>query len=488
MTSDHTGLALGWQMTGRGAPRFWLRPHPKPGGQSSADLVLVEASSIANHTAIIAQSGSGKSYFLGRLVEDILLETKARCLVLDPNADFRKIHEIKPSRLWTDAAYDQVNDKGELPTESSRDEFSSRWSEVPSQILVRNVDEPLTPPFVRLGIAWHTLNVDLLDEDLDPRLRTELRHIHAFVRRLEKVIRPIPLGCDLVTATELVWFPDGMSTPGKPLHDPNDLIPRLQKGILLPGMQDALSSKLRTLLALHSVDLLSDLSYASVDSARYYLSKAKEYLRTDVVVGGSSTFDLRNADVRLTVVDLPSIRERSTRLLAIDAILAAEWDHLILEWSKAEPSGDTRVPTIVVVDEAHNLLPAAPQTHAERSLRDRFRTIVAEGRKYGVFLLLVSQRPEKLDPLVLSECENKAVMQIGSESTLETLRHALGLEDLPAKTLERCLTFERGRALIAGAWANGNPQLLYVAARRTAEGGRDLSKKHWARRPDALYP
>jgi hypothetical protein len=31
----------------------------------------------------------------------------------------------------------------------------------------------------------------------------------------------------------------------------------------------------------------------------------------------------------------------------------------------------------------------------------------AEGRKYGRFLILVSQRPDKLGPLVLSECETK---------------------------------------------------------------------------------
>ncbi|MDW0169591.1 MAG: DUF87 domain-containing protein [Nitrososphaeraceae archaeon] len=42
----------------------------------------------------MAQSGSGKSFFLGRLIEEIKIKSKARCLNLDPNGDFTKINEI----------------------------------------------------------------------------------------------------------------------------------------------------------------------------------------------------------------------------------------------------------------------------------------------------------------------------------------------------------------------------------------------------------
>jgi uncharacterized protein len=51
---------------------------------------------------------------------------------------------------------------------------------------------------------------------------------------------------------------------------------------------------------------------------------------------------------------------------------------------------DTRVPIFVVLDEAHNFVPEEPCNRAEEVLRDQLRTIAVEGRKYGIFLILVS--------------------------------------------------------------------------------------------------
>jgi len=51
------------------------------------------------YTVFIAQSGSGKSYFLCRLVEKIMLKSKARCLILDPDGDFRKLSSID-RQVW----------------------------------------------------------------------------------------------------------------------------------------------------------------------------------------------------------------------------------------------------------------------------------------------------------------------------------------------------------------------------------------------------
>lgn len=67
-----------------------------------------------------------------------------------------------------------------------------------------------------------------------------------------------------------------------------------------------------------------------------------------------------------------------------------------------------------------------------------FRTIVAEGRKYGLFLVLVSQRPDKLDPLILSECKNKAVTRLGSASVLGITQKMLGRNDVAPKVIEKC--------------------------------------------------
>jgi len=223
--------------------------------------------------------------------------------------------------------------------------------------------------------------------------------------------------------------------------------------------------------------------YVSAPVERFYFGRAQEYrnagiLQTLPLASLSTAEESRN---RIEVVDLPSVKDSGTRLLAISAVLATEWDRAREAWDDALTSSlDNRVPTFIVVDEAHNVIPEKPRGKPDASLREQFRTIAAEGRKYGLFLILVSQRPDKLDRMVLSECENKAVMKLGSGAVLAITRDMLGLDDLPPKLLEKCLEFETGRVMIMGHWMPQGPQIMYAAARRTVEGGRNLAQDHWA--------
>jgi DNA helicase HerA-like ATPase len=191
---------------------------------------------------------------------------------------------------------------------------------------------------------------------------------------------------------------------------------------------------------------------------------------------------------RLRVFDLPSISEYRLRLLAVSALLESEFSRCRREWQKAlseDADKDVRVPTFIVLDEAHNLIPQDARNDAEKRVREQFQTIAAEGRKYGLFLSLVSQRPDKLDHRVISECANRAVMKLGSAAILNVTKESLGLEAVEKfhpETLKAVLNFKVGRALIHGPWAGAKPRILYGAMRRTEEGGRNLREEHWASR------
>jgi DNA helicase HerA-like ATPase len=141
---------------------------------------------------------------------------------------------------------------------------------------------------------------------------------------------------------------------------------------------------------------------------------------------------------------------------------------------------DSRSPTFLVIDEAHNLAPKTPLSRTGQILLDQVRTIVAEGRKYGLFVVLVSQRPDKLDDLVLSECENIVIMKLSNPGTLEEARKLLNL-DIDDGIKQQILTMEKGRARIFGRWSSeARGEALYCAARRTVQGGADLRQDHWA--------
>ena len=72
----------------------------------------------------------------------------------------------------------------------------------------------------------------------------------------------------------------------------------------------------------------------------------------------------------------------------------------MLFWAQDLSIGGRQQPLLVVVDEAHRFVPDGEETPAHRTLS----TIAKEGRKYGVGLVLVSQRPAELDGAVMSQC------------------------------------------------------------------------------------
>jgi hypothetical protein len=489
-------LVLGWQVDGAGNPRYWLKPDARVGGHSLTDLVTVPAKSIGTHTAIIAQSGSGKSFLLGRLIEEIMLRTRARCVICDPNADFRRIHEVAPDSLWQ-STYELQRQRGKLPHESTRKAFSDPWATVSKRIRMRNPRKS-DAPAQEFQLWWPDVSAAFLAEDVEPMLRGDVYHCHTFVKAVSTLLQTKGEATDgapfdLITQAESVFKKvkalsdlEAATVELRKEFDVDVLSGARPAALLDQGFEEAeIEAHIRTSSEKAIAQLLALASRVSDEVARFYFGKALLYSSTGILEKRSGiVVSSSSSAARLEVIDLPSFPDSETRLLAINSVIEAEWERARDAWRKAmrkPEADDDRVPTFIVVDEAHNVVPSDTRgSSSQAALREQFRRIAAEGRKFGLFLILVSQRPEKLDPLVVSECENKVVMRLGSAAVLEGTRKMLGLEDVAPKTLEKCLDFGTGRALIIGEWTDGTPQLLYSAARRTVEGGRNLRSDHWA--------
>jgi hypothetical protein len=497
-------LTLGWEVTLGHDPRYWLARNSIAGAQAMEDLVQIPARLMGTHTAIIAQSGSGKSFFLGRLIEEILLQTSADCLILDPNADFRRIREPETTELWLKAKYDSLKRKGILPHEASREDFEPRWREISATI--RTADGTTGLGFEPLRIWWPSLSMEFLAEDLNPMLQSDLYHCHAFIEDFgalfEFKYHQSDSPKDLLSEAQGVFeLARALSKQQEKLrrtltqeYGPDQIIREIRSKRqidhsdedpyvwIAEGIRvDCKAIESRAKRFIESALVVAE--YVSSDVERFYFGKARQYQTAGIIqTSVQSKRWSRTQKERLNVIDLPSLREKNTRLLVINSILNEKWREARDTWRAAlirDASQDKRTPTFIVVDEAHNLIPAETQSKPALALREQFRMIVAEGRKYGLFLILVSQRPDKLDPLILSECENKAIMKLGSASVLELTTRMLGLEDLSPKLLQKCLEFETGRVLLAGSWCPDGPKIAYAAARRTVEGGRNLRPEHW---------
>jgi len=109
-------------------------------------------------------------------------------------------------------------------------------------------------------------------------------------------------------------------------------------------------------------------------------------------------------------------------------------------------------PLLFVCEEAHHYAPADKQSGSSATSRALAR-MAREGRKYGVYLGLVTQRPMELDPTILSQCSTFFVMRLSNDRDQSVIRSAVSdaamklLSFIPSLGTREVFTFGRGVAL-----------------------------------------
>jgi uncharacterized protein len=96
----------------------------------------------------------------------------------------------------------------------------------------------------------------------------------------------------------------------------------------------------------------------------------------------------------------------------------------------------SRHPLTIVCDEAHLYLPVRDSAEAaEKRALESFERIAKEGRKYGVSLLVVSQRPSDVSRTILSQCNNFLVLRLTNDQDQSVVKRLMpesmaGLTDI----------------------------------------------------------
>jgi DNA helicase HerA-like ATPase len=100
------------------------------------------------------------------------------------------------------------------------------------------------------------------------------------------------------------------------------------------------------------------------------------------------------------------------------------------------------------------------------------RTLAAEGRKFGICLVVVSQRPNRLDSTVLSQCVTNIVMKVKNPADLESIKESA--ENVTVEILNELPRFERGEALIMGEAFPISIRFKTRSDRKTKHGGKSV--------------
>jgi len=148
-------------------------------------------------------------------------------------------------------------------------------------------------------------------------------------------------------------------------------------------------------------------------------------------------------DKPITIVELTGL---PTEIINVVVSVLARMTFDFAHWSEG------KVPLTLVCEEAHRYVPAADHLGFEPCKR-AIAKIAKEGRKYGVALCIVSQRPAEVDPTILSQCNTVFALRMSNDRDQEIVTSAITdtgsglLEFLPSLGQREALAFGDGVAL-----------------------------------------
>jgi len=336
----------------------------------------LDAGGFDRHTFLCGQSGSGKTYSLGVILEQLLLETSLRIVILDPNSDYVRLTEVR-------AGADQAT--------------AERYRRAAAGVEV---------PELRLKLA-----------DLEPAAQAALLRLD-------------------------------------PIEDREE------------------HAELAALLAAERPPALEDLAASDRPEARRLVLRARNLGVDSLSVWargapGSLLDALTAAGPRCTVIDLGSLPDRREQGIVAASVLGELWRRR-----------EQREPVLVVIDEAHNVCPAQPDDPLVALATEHAVRIAAEGRKFGIYMLVSTQRPQKVHENVISQADNLVLMRLNSTADAAFAQSVFSF--VPAGLVERSTTFRLGEALVAGK-ISPEPALIRFGARIAEEGGADVPST-WAAR------
>lgn len=154
---------------------------------------------------------------------------------------------------------------------------------------------------------------------------------------------------------------------------------------------------------------------------------------------------------RINVINLVELTERQA-----DILLAYYLEELLADRKRAQGSGSAAekkpprfpAPVLAVIEEAHVFIPKERDTETKY-----FASKVArEGRKFGLGLVIVSQRPRGIDANILSQMGSLAVMRMVQPD--DQAHVSAASESLSKELLDQLTSLNPGEAIFAGQWVN----------------------------------
>ncbi len=167
-----------------------------------------------------------------------------------------------------------------------------------------------------------------------------------------------------------------------------------------------------------------------------------------------------------TVLQLNEIDDRDQQVIVATLLRRLNKARMDTERGKVHAGDESYLPypVFLLLEEAHHFAPAGGDVITTGILKQ----ILSEGRKFGIGVGLISQRPGKLDADVLSQCLTQCIMRIVNEIDQKSV--ATAIEGVGRDLLSNLPALSKGQVIVAGGAVN-TPVLCRVRPRLTPHGG-----------------
>jgi DNA helicase HerA-like ATPase len=413
--------------------------------------VLLNPNGLRRHLAVIAQTGAGKSYTVGVILEK-LLQLGGTVVVFDPNSDYVLMRRDSQQRATKFANRVDIfrlptTQAGRIPDDEigGSKKFTMQFSKL-------DVDEicqmtGIAPTSTNIRKAIQTVWDSLQGTDYTPKVF--MQELERIAQGGDAIMQAMPRGpralnpaigdeaeFDRAFAQRIeekanIEFEDF----GKPERETRESDAKAAKESKMPSL-DAISGAQKALKYIERLERIDIWGFEDVPM--------DDLLRP----------------MTLSVIDVAGVDQWIAEFV-VDKVLRETWGRAVNE-------GLPR-PVFFVLEEAHNFVPGGAGAQSQSA--GIIKRIASEGRKFGLFMVLITQRPYKVHGDTLSQCNSQIIMRLTNPQDQQAVR--LSSESISEGLLGDLPGLNVGEAVILGPLVRV-PVMVRVGKRESKEGGNDI--------------
>ena len=384
---------------------------------------------VSRHCAILGSTGSGKSNAVGVLLKSIADKgfKSSRILLIDPHGEYNSV--LKSQSTVYKIRADVTKEEREL--------YVPYWA-LPFNELLSIFSGNLTDQnreFFRTKIVEYKIKSAKENNiQIEEELITQDTPIPFSIKQLWFELD------DFERQTFRERAKPETITDKQQEGDAEKLISNIYQPAAAGGGSPFLNNQAKGILGfLDSIRLkLKDSTYSFLFAPDKYSPNLTGKVDCDL---GDLLFEWLGSEKPITILDLSGIPQEVMVSIS-GTLLKIIYDALF--WGQDLPNGGKQQPLFIILEEAHNYLKAGEHSISSKTVQ----SIAKEGRKYGVGLALVTQRPSELDETVLSQCGTIVALRMNNSKDRSYIRAAM--QDELQTMVDLLPSLRTGEGIISG--------------------------------------